>query len=164
MSPKNTQSPFLILGSVLPLIYGFKDLNTSFILSSSVLCAVLLFELVFFAVKNFWLRSIRFSLALIVLSTVIGALWIAAPRFDLQLMTGYFPICLISSVILIQSTIRRTLSFSERVKTWTGFLTWSLLLGAANEWVFTQFQAGLFWLIAAIILFSNLIDRRAYYA
>ena len=164
MHSKSTQMPYLILGSVLPLMYAFKDIATTVILSLCVLLSVVLFELIFAGLKRFWPRQFRFVFALIVLSTVISMIWISAVHLGFDEIAVYIPAGLLSAVILVQSTIRQTLPILLRIKTWTGFLTWCLLTGCAAKWLTAGFSTGLFWLTGFVIMISCGINRKSYYA
>lgn len=161
-SKSSLHESIAVLGAIIPLISILKSTSVAFIISVSVLCAVLLFELIFLAVRRFCLRSLRLSLAFVVLSTVISAIWIAGPHFGFQRATSYLPLSLLSAFFLVQATIREATTFSNRSKTWIGFFVLAIFTGYLSEQFIRNFFPGLLWLVGGVVIASNLMSRRIF--
>ncbi len=162
MPDLKSQRSVVILGAALPLLCALKSTFTALLISVSVLCAVILFELIFIAIKRFWPRSMRFILALIVLSTVISAAWIAGPSFGFQKIAAYFPISLLSAVFLEQGSLREVNPFWAQAKIGAGFLVLSVLIGYLAESALLRFTPGFFWLFGLVVIVSNLINHKMF--
>ncbi len=156
----------MIIVSTAPLFYGASDIGQAAFLSAAVLLAVLIFEIIFYVTKRFWLHSLRPLFALIVLASVLSGIFLICEPFLIngkEASSHFFPLTLVSAFLLVQSTITMNQLFKSRIKNWIGFSALLLIIGVSRHWngTFQMFPSAAFWVSGGALGIFFFLKREA---
>ncbi|GEM_PF-5604996 len=149
------------LAAVLPLLYILKTTTDGLMVSIFVLTSVILFELIYCVVKKYLLRSLRFALALVVLSTVLSVIWFSSPLFGFPKVQSDFFVCLISAFVLVYGSIRK--EKFNLLKTWGSFLGLTLFTGLVVQNVRPSFLPVSFLAIGILMMICVYMRKKIFH-
>lgn len=166
MQARQSDQIAVVAVSVIPLFSGASGIPAAVFLSSAVLFAVLIFELLFSLVKPFWLRSLRPLLALVLLASILKGIFLVCEPLLLEKtdeLIPIFPLTLVSAFLLAESALTfKSGSIGARARVWGGFLALLLIVGASRQWggTFRMFLPGPFWVSGAALAIFFFLRRR----
>ena len=158
----------LIVVSAIPLFYGASGMGKAFFMGGSVLLAVLVFEMFYFLMRRFWMRSLIPLLAVIILSCVLKSISLVAELFlkePIGQATPIFPLTLVSAFLLAYRTVSSGKLMPVRMASWVGFfaLLWFIGMCRESSGLFHMFPSGPFWIsgimLGALALFKKRVPR-----